>query len=358
MIYHVYVGSYMGENGGDGIYLFELDTGNKKLSLITTYPEMSSNPSFLTLTRDQVFAVSELETCGYITSFSRNPVTGELEKRNRIKTDGTAMCHLCVWPDGKYLSASNYMSGSLLVCSVEEDGKIGTICDFIQHSGVGFDCGNRQEGPHMHASGVSPDGKYLYAADLGLDQVFCYQIEEGGTLSLADEALQIHTPDGTGPRHFVFRKDGRLLYLVTEMGNQLFVYETRDCDGAFHEIQSISTLSGEFNDFNLAADIHLSNDEKFLYVSNRGANNIAVFSVSEESGRVNLVGHYSCFGDFPRNFCITPDDHFVLIANQKSGNVVLCERNVETGAIDEKLADIQVSNAVFVIAIQKEEMEI
>lgn len=354
MIYHVYAGSYMGEKGGDGIYLMELDTEEKTLRVKTSYPEVSNNPSFLYVIRDRVFAVSELEECGYITSFYRNPCTGELTRINRIKTEGTAMCHLCLWSDGRFISAANYMSGSLLVCSVDEEGRLGKICDFEQHEGVGFGSTARQEGPHMHSTVISRDGKRLYAADLGLDQIFCYEIRDGGKLALGENAMQICTPGGMGPRHFVFSDDGRFLYLMTEMGNQLFVYESKDGGVTFREIQNLSTLPEGFDGFNIGADIHFSSDGKFLYTSNRGVNDIAAFEVSKKTGLVKPVGHYSCFGDFPRNFCITPDDRFVIIANQKSGSIILCERNPETGALGGKLAVITIPEAVFVSAIEKE----
>ena len=351
MKYHVYVGSYTGGNGGNGISLLQLDTREKTLTFVSSWQEAGSNPSFLAVARDYVFAVSEQEDCGYITSLRRNPATGELSKINSIKTEGSAMCHLCLWPDGKYLSASNYMSGSLLVCRVGADGRLGDVCEFLQHEGTGFDSVGRQEGPHVHSTGISPDGKYLYAADLGLDQLFCYEIGENGSLILAEEDRQIHTPAGTGPRHFTFSADGRFLYLMTEMGNRLFVYENEDGCGKYGLIQHMGTLPEGYSGFSQGADIHLSRDGRFLYLSNRGANTIGVFAVSGETGLVRPVGQQDCMGDFPRNFCITPDDGFMLIANQKSGSVALCGRSPENGLMGGKLAEVLIPEAVFVCAV-------
>lgn len=350
MICHVYVGSYMGQGGGDGIYLFRLNTEMGSLEMISSYPELSDQPSFLAVTRDTVYAVSELGEGGYITSFRRNPHSGELTVINRVKTEGADMCHLCLWPGGRYISAANYTSGSLLVCSVEEDGSLGRICDRKQHLGAGVDT-IRQEGPHVHSTVVSRDEKRLYAADLGLDRIFCYSIREDSTLEKAGEDAQIFTPCGMGPRHFVFSEDERFLYLMTEMGSRLFVYESGDSGRTFREIQNLDVLPENYEGAHTGADIHLSADGRFLYLSDRGVNDIVVYRISEETGLAELVGHYSCHGDFPRNFCITPDDGFILIANQKSGNVVLCERNRETGALGRKLAEAAVPQAAFVTAI-------
>lgn len=353
MIYHVYAGSYMGENGGDGIYLLELDTEKKELNYIKSYPDVSDNPSFLVVTKDNVYAVSELPDHGYVTAFSRDFYTGELKRLNQIQTEGSAMCHLCLWPNKRFISASNYMSGNFVVCHVEEDGKLGGICDFKQHSGIGYESRIRQEGPHMHATQISVDGKRLYAADLGLDQIFCYEIKENGSLHLADAKAQIKTPGGMGPRHFIFSEDGRFLYLVTEMGSRLFVYESVDKGETYQEIQNLSTLPKQFTDFSIGADIHFSADGKFLYTSNRGANTIAAFRISENDGKAEPCGQFDCGGDFPRNFCITPDDRFVIVANQNSGNLVLFERNKETGILESLVMDIQIPKVVFVDAIQK-----
>ncbi len=354
MIYHVYGSSYMGEYGGDGIYFMELNTDETTLRMITSYPESSDQPSFLSVSRKYVYAVSERAQGGAVTAFRKDPDSGELTKINRIETEGTAMCHLCLWKDGHFLSAANYMDGSLLVCRTGEGGRLDRISDFKRHKGIGFESVLRQEGPHVHSTQVSADGRRLYAADLGLDQIFCYRILAGGRLEQGTQDMQIHTPGGMGPRHFVFSKDDRFLYVVAEMGNRIFAYRTDDGGITYQEIQNLSTLPEGFSGSNIAADIHLSPDGQFLYASNRGANNIAAFAVSEETGVMRVLGHYGCHGEYPRNFCVTADGCFLLIANQKSGNIILCERNIKTGEIGGKLAEVPVPQAVYVRAIEKE----
>lgn len=352
MIYHIYVGSYMGENGGDGIYLLKLDSDTGTLERIASYPQNSDNPSFLSVNQRFVYAVSEGMQGGKISAFSRDGKTGQLQFLNQISTKGTAMCHLTLWPQGDILSAANYMSGSLLTARLHPEGTLDRLCDFKQHTGVGFERVRRQEGPHVHATGISPDGKRLYAADLGLDQVFCYRIGENGMLTLEEDALQIRVPGGEGPRHFVFSDDGRYFYLCTEMGSKLFVFESKGGSGHYQQIQSISALPEGYEGFNLGADIHFSRDKRFLYVSCRGRDCITAFRVLED-GTVETVDYYSCGGSFPRNFCVTPDDQYLLIANQHSGNVVLCPRDPHNGAVGEKIAEISIPQAVYVCAIEK-----
>ena len=208
MEYDVYVGCYTGKDGGEGIYQLRLDTEKKTLRKVNVFRGKAlcfSNPSFLVVTDTNVYAVSEEEEGkGGITAWKRDAESGSLKYLNHLMVAGTAMCHLCLWPDGKHLSVANYTSGSLAVCSILEDGSLGEVCDTKQHIGVGFDKEDRQKGPHVHSTTVSADGQYLYVADLGLDQIFCYKIEEKGRLKLAEEERQIHMPAGSGPRHFCF----------------------------------------------------------------------------------------------------------------------------------------------------------
>lgn len=347
MFYRVYVGTYMGEGKGEGIYLLELDTEKKTLKKIRSYPEVSDNPSFLALRGGYLYAVSERDDGGGITSFSIDEKTGELMLLNKIGTEGTSMCHLTIWPDGKHISAANYSSGSLLVCGIGEDGRAGSICDFVQHEGCGVNP-ERQEGPHVHSTATSGDGRYLYCADLGLDRIFCYEIRQNGKLSPAAEEMQIVFPSGEGPRHFVFTKDEKWLYAVTELGSRVFAFRAREKEKIYEKVMDVTALPGDFQGENLAADIHLSGDERFLYVSNRGMDCITVFHISDEGIPDRTVEYHTSYGQEPRNFCITPDDGFVLIADQAGGKVVLCPRDPDTGRLGEKLAEVEIPQAVFV----------
>ena len=347
MVYHVYAGTYMGEGKGEGIYLLELDTEKKTLKKIKAYPEVSDNPSFLAIRDGYLYAVSERDDCGGITAFSIDKKTGELTFLNKIRTEGTSMCHLALWPDGKHLSAANYSSGSLLVCELSGDGKAGLVCDFVQHRGSGVNP-LRQEGPNVHSTAASGDGRYLYCADLGLDRIFCYEILENGKLIPAGEEKQIRFPSGEGPRHFVFTRDEKWLYAVTELGSRVFAFRAREGEHIYDKVLDVSALPEDFQGENLAADIHLSGDERFLYVSNRGMDGITVFHISEEGLPDRTVEYHTSWGREPRNFCITPDGGFLLIANQAGGKVVVCPRDPDTGKLGEKLCEAEIPQAAFV----------
>ena len=351
MVFQVYAGSYTGSNDPDGIYQIELDTKKEKLRLIRTYKE-SDNPSFLEVTEDYLYAVSEREEDGMVSAYKRDRTDGTLTFLNSIPTKGNSMCHLNIWPGGRYFSAANYMSGSVFTGSIRADGPLEKVQAFCQHEGIGYYHMTRQEGPHVHCTQLSEEGKYLYVSDLGLDQVFCYEVGEEASLTLAKENAQIRLPKGEGPRHFIFRNSGRFLYLTAELGNKVFVYEAKDGGKAYQEIQAISTLPEDYTEENTAADLHFSRDGKFLYASNRGMDSIVLYEVDEETGQLKTKGYYDAYGQCPRNFCITPDNRYVLIANQVSGNIVLCRRNEETGELSERLDELSAGQVSFVTTLE------
>lgn len=350
MLYQVYAGSYTSESDLDGIYQIELDTEKAKLRLIRTYRECD-NPSFLAVTPEYLYALSERDKDGMLSAYKRNRTDGALTFLGAVPTKGDAMCHLNIWPDGRHFSAANYMSGSVFTGSIRKDGTLGEICAFCQHTGVGFYNTARQDGPHVHCTRLSEDERRLYVSDLGLDQVFCYEVGRDASLTLAPEASQIMLPRGEGPRHFVFRKQGKFLYLTAELGSRVFVYETRDGGITWQEIQALSTLPEGYTEENTAADLHFSRDGRFLYASNRGMDSIVLYQVDEDTGRLHTKGFYEAYGRCPRNFCISPDDNYLLIANQMSGNIVLCRRNPETGELCGKADELSAGQASFVTAV-------
>lgn len=365
MIVHIYTGSYTGADNRDGIRQFALDTDREKLRLVRTYREID-NPSFLALAPGFLYGVSERDRDGMVSAYKRSPADGELSFLGSISTRGDAMCHLNVWPGGRFFSAANYMSGSVFTGRIRKDGSLERVCAFCQHEGVGYyhggqdgeACGwpaylsDRQEGPHVHCTQLSEDGKRLYVSDLGLDRIFCYETGENGALTLAGEYEQIQLPQGEGPRHFLFRRGGALLYVTAELGSRVFVYAAGDDGRSYRQIQSISTLPEGFDGENTAADLHFSGDGRFLYVSNRGMDTLALYEVDGGSGLLRARGYYDAYGQCPRNFCITPDGRYLLVANQVSGNLVLQRRNVESGELCGKADEVSAPQISFVTAVE------
>lgn len=291
------------------------------------------NPSFAAVHGNVLYIVGEELEKGRLEAYRLDRSNGSMNFLSAVEFPGAATCHVLAWPGGSYVSCSNYLSGSFTVLPAM-DGWLDQPIAVQQHTGQGYLCPGRQDGPHVHSTCISPDGKRLFVADLGLDWVEVFRIDAArGILVKEGPQNQIHTPKGEGPRHMTFSSDGRRLYLVTELGNKCFVYDYNCATGATSHIQTVSLLPSEFTAASKAADVHLSPDDRFLYTSNRGADTLAVFSVDSCTGQLTLIQQAFTHGNFPRSFCVC--EHWVIIANRHSGNIAVCQRNPQTGLVGE-----------------------
>ncbi len=310
-----------GKTGGKGIEVFSFEPENGALRLLSQNGG-SENPSFLACTPQGVLAVCEQVGTCFLDGYRWTEGGRRLEKGAGVAVPGTAMCHVTVWPGGKYASVSNYMTGDLAVIELADGWRPARIAEHRQHTGVGYDQAFRQEGPHIHSTLVSPGGAWLLAADLGLDRIFVYRIDPK-TGRLTDGDTQLRVPEGEGPRHMAFSPDGRFLYLVTEMGSRVFAFAWKETEGRASFLQALPLLPEDFAGANLAADIHLSWDGRFLYASNRGADDIVAFAREQDSGRLRRIARHRLDGAGPRSFCLDPKGRFFAAACQGSGELLV-----------------------------------
>jgi 6-phosphogluconolactonase len=173
----------------------------------------------------------------------------------------------------------------------------------------------------------SPFGNEVFSADLGTDQLLIFRLENGALVQAGQKFAEI--PEGSGPRHFDFHPSGKILYVINELNSTVSVLEK--VDEKWKVIQNIFSLPDDFEGESYCADVHVSNNGKFLYGSNRGHNSIAVFSIGENNGLLTFQGTVSTEGNWPRNFVLSPDNQFLLAANQRSGNITVFKINSETG---------------------------
>lgn len=325
----LYVGSYTSPdkngNAAKGVYVYDFDTASGKISLLQTASEVV-NPSYVTVCPEtmHLYVASEgRET--KVASYKICPETGLLTYENSVDCSGSAMCHVAT--NGKAVYTSQYGSGHISAVSIEEDGKLGKVLVEYAHEGKGVNP-RRQEKQHAHSVTISPDGKYAYACDLGMDKIMIYKIEEDGSLSPNAVPFKEVAP-GEGPRHMEFHPNGKYLYLVTEMGAKVVFYTYDEASGALEAHQMVATLPQGYDKPNTAADIHLTNDGKYLYMSNRGIDELVCFQVAED-GMLTKLCSFSSVGGFPRSFALSPDNRFVAIGNQ-DGSLNILSRDAETG---------------------------
>jgi 6-phosphogluconolactonase len=316
----------------------ELATG--KLTNVRLAIE-SDNPSFVAIHPNGklLFAVNETSDfggdksrSGGVSAFTIELPSGKLTLLNQQPTKGADPCHLVVDATGKYLLSANYSGGSVCVHPIGADGRLGNASAFVQHEGKGTLSG-RQDAPHAHSINLDSANRFAFVADLGLDKVLSYQFDAtAGTLT-ANPAGNVSLKPGAGPRHFAIRRDGRFAFTNNEIQSTVTALAYDAQRGALSEINTLTTLPAGFQGRNSTAECQVHPSGKFVYVSNRGHNSIAIFAVDSSTGRLTSVGHEPTQGRTPRNFGIDPTGTYLLAENQETNNVVVFRIDSETGKL-------------------------
>jgi 6-phosphogluconolactonase len=335
----VYFGTYTSHGGASrGIYRAALDLRTGILSGLELAAE-ARDPSFLVVHPDgrHLYAVEELEELdgkptGGVIAYEIDPVTHGLRRLNELPTRGRAPCHLALDAGGRHLFVANYVDGNVTSFALAADGSLDRETGTVQHQGSGPDRA-RQEGPHAHATVFDPAGQRLYVVDLGVDRVFAYRVDGAtGALVASDPPSTSLTP-GTGPRHLALHPSGRFAYVNGELQATVVAFAHDAATGALRELQTLSTLPADSTLPKSTAEIELTADGKFLYVSNRGHDSLAVFRVDQTTGLLTPAGHVLTQGKAPRHFKIDPTGTFLVAANQDSDSVVVFRIDHATGAL-------------------------
>jgi 6-phosphogluconolactonase len=345
----VYIGTYTGPKS-KGIYMTRLDPARGTLSAPEVAAELK-NPSFLAIHPNQnyLYAIGEVDEfkgqkAGGITAFAIDPASGKLNQLNQQITGGPGPAFVGVDPSGKIAMVANYGGGSVESLPINPDGSLGAPASFFQHHGSSIDPA-RQKEPHAHSINATPDGKFAVAADLGLDQLLVYRLDTATGKMTPNDPPFSPTPAGGGPRHLSFAPNGKVAYLVNEMGCSVTVLSYDADHGTFKELQTITALPAEKSPKYSGAEVQVHPNGKFCYASIRGLDVIAIFTIDPATGKLTPAGHESSGGKTPRNFRIDPTGQYLLAANQTTGNVVVLRIDPATGALTPTGSTIDVASA-------------
>lgn len=336
-----------------GIYKSNLDMTTGELSSPTRV-STANRPGFIALHADgkHIYATGEGSAFegrsqGAVSAFKIMEPGGTLTDINTQPSGGNGPCHISIDPSGENLLVANYSGGSCSVLPIQSDGSLAPPSASQQHTGSSVHP-DRQKKAYAHSINTDPSGRYAMVADLGIDKIMIYRFDpDTGTLTPNDPAF-IRTEPGGGPRHFVFHPSGKLAFTNLEISNKVTAYSYDATQGSLTELQTISTLPGDFAGQNTTAEIVVSNEGRFLYVSNRGHDSIAIFSIDTLTGELTLQGWESTRGQAPRNFCIDPSGTYLVAANQQSSNVVVYKIDRKTGLLEFTGSEIEVPNPICV----------
>ena len=337
---YLMVGSYATpEEEGIKVYAWDNEKGE---ALYVSGLKGISNPSYQVVSADgnRVYSVGEDEgetSTAHSLSFDKK--NGKLTLMNTQLTNGGAPCYINLSPDEDWVITANYMGGSISVLPLDASGRLSENVSTFAFTGEGENK-IRQGQPHLHCVEFTPDGKFLLANDLGTDKIHVFPLTPQGKL---DEmgTFDVELEPGSGPRHLCFSKDGRFAYLINEISGKVttLIYN----EGT---LQPIHCIEADTVNAQGSADIHLSPDGKFLYASNRlKADGIAIFSVNQETGMLTKAG-YQLTGIHPRNFIITPDGRFLLVACRDSNAIQIFRRDEKTGLLVDTGKTIETSKPV------------
>jgi len=334
--YLAYVGTYTTKTASKGIYVFRFDAEKGQLSAMSVAAE-TTDPSFLVAHPNgkYLYAVNEVGnfkggTTGGLSAFLIDAQSGALKLINQVPTRGAGPCHVSLDKNNSFALVANYDSGNITSFPIRWDGTLGTAAGFVQHSGSGPNK-ERQEGPHAHWIGTSPDNGFALVADLGLDEVIVYAFEPTqGTFTPSLTGFAKVKP-GAGPRHLAFAPNGKFVYVLSEMESSVTVFAYQAKTGTLKSLQTISALPPQYDGRKEAAEIVVHPSGRFLYTSNRGHDSITIFAIDEKKGTLRSLGQVLTGGKTPRHFAIDPTGTYLLAENQESNNIVVFQVDSATG---------------------------
>jgi len=337
----VWFGTYTGQ-ASKGIYVSTFDDSTGKLGEPKLAAELAS-PSFLALHPNGkvLYSVHEIDNfggkkVGGLSAFTIQS-DGALKLINAAGTGGPGPCQVTVDATGQCVMAANYGGGSVISYKLKADGGIGEQGSFHQHAGSSVNP-DRQKEPHAHCIRLSPDNKYAYVCDLGLDRVVAYELDPvAGKLTTAKRGGTV--APGSGPRHLAAHPKNGNVYVLNEILCTVTVFAHDPKADALVEKQTLSTLPADEQrkpEFS-TAEIVLHPSGKFLYASNRGHHSIAVFEIApeggEKAGQLTLIQNAPTLGKTPRNFNVDPSGKWLLAANQDSDSVIVFAIDPATGKL-------------------------
>ncbi|MCQ4087096.1 lactonase family protein [Saccharibacillus sp. JS10] len=339
----VFVGSYA-EANTSGVYTYEFDEQEGKLQLLDQTSDLK-NPTFLNVDVENrhIYAIGETETdsgkAGEVMMIHFSD-EGTLTRFNRTISTPNTTCHIQRDAENRFLVVTSYHGGMAGLLSLKPNGHVGELLDVQTHESIDGAT------PRVHSTFFSPDGKFLLAQDLGLDLIRTYSIDqEAGKLVPHGDTK---AAKGAGPRHLVFHTSGNFAFVINELNSTIASYRYDAATGSLSEIEVVPTLPSDYTGENGCSEITVSADGRFVYGGNRGHDSIVVYAFDEASEKLTLVEHVSTEGGHPRHFALTPSGKHALVANRDANNIVVFNVDQETGRLTSTGNSVSVSKPVCV----------
>jgi 6-phosphogluconolactonase len=321
-----YVGTYTNkESRGIYKYLLHKDGLLEPVGLVA----ITENPAFLAMSTDKKYllAVNEINNDGVGIVQSYLIKDDSLELISSCSSGGAHPCFITVNEEG-FVIVTNYTGGNEGLLHLNKNGELSPLLDVQSHSS-----GNKnQQTAHAHSAWFETSDNAIISIDKGTNELWFSQLDTKLQKFISSDPKTLKMDAGAGPRHLVIHPNGYWIYVLNELNSTITLVK-KSKEGIYNKEESVSTIPIGYTERNICADIKISSDGKFVYASNRGHNTIAIYSVNDGNGSLNIIGHQSTLGDAPRNICLSPNDNFLLVANRHSNNIVSFKRDKTTGLL-------------------------
>ena len=351
--YLVYVGSYTNPTGSapsasKGIYGFWFDSKTAALTPIGVVAE-TPNPAHAWPSPNgrYLYAVNwqtgDKANGDSVSAYAIDRKTGGLKFLNKVSSHGESPNQVVLDPMGKVAVTVTFKGGTVTALPIEPDGELGEAFFTEQHTAAAPSPDAKPPAARVHGVVFSKDGQYAYVADLGLDRIYSYHVEQAARKMTACDPAFVQVKTGSGPRRLQLQPNGKFLYVNMESTSTVSVFSVDG--GTLREVQSISTLPADFHGKNTTAEIQMDKTGRFLYVSNRGHDSIAIYDVDPVQGTLKMIETVPSLGKTPRNLRIDPANRYLFVANQDGGNVVVFRIDQTNGHLTPANVEVPVPQA-------------
>ena len=320
-----------------GIYHCKLDTTNGKLTEPKLVAEMEG-PGFLAKhpKLPVLYAVGGIKNEQVVAAFAiaDDGKSPSLSFMNAVAIGDGGAAHVAIDATGKTLLTAQYGGGSVASFALGSDGSITARTKLIKHDGGSRVVSNRQDASHAHWVGFSPDNRFAFVPDLGLDRVLIYKLDpENSSIERHGEGV---TPPGSGPRHMKFHPMGRWIYVLNELSLTITQFEYDATKGTMNPVQTLETVPAvelAREKAKSASEVRIHPNGKYVYSANRGHDSISVFEIEALSGNLKRIQIENARAITPRNFNVSPSGEWLLVAGQASHTLAAFSIESDSGRI-------------------------
>ena len=343
----VYIGTFKfgppgpaGESAAsqNGIYGARLDANTGHMSPLGLAAELK-RASWLVIhpTLPIIYSVAQSaegspDSDSAVIGFAVDAATGSLRQRTQVDVHGRDATHMALDNASKTLFVANHGTGTVSALPLQVDGSLGAMTSQQQDYGSGPT--PRQKSPAAHGVDVDPTHRFVAVADFGADRVFVYHFDATSRTLMPATIPFAQLPPGSGPRRVLFHPNGRFLYLANELTGEIRWYRWGSHSGALQLTKSLSPYPADFSGQRSAAEIAISHDGRYFYLSLRGDQEALItYSIDTASGALTEIQRISPPGKIPWSFSIDPTGHWMLVADQGSNSVDVLAIDAKTGKL-------------------------